>query len=843
MKFSVFLILFWAMSWMVVAQPTNTSSIDPSLAVLPPSPSAAGLAKYIDFPISYASGTPQISVPIYTLSGRGISVPISLSYHAGGVRVDDIASCVGLNWNLNAGGAVTRTVVGKADERPDGFLQRGAQIPYPINSSTNFNDLEEFGEGRWDSQPDVFNFNFGAYSGKFVLEPHGVVRLIPRQDVEVTYSLCTNCAFPLTGSIISFAIRTPDGTVYTFGTSEAVEFSETSSYNPSGGNLACNVKNYDVPVATAWYLKTIHHPKTNDRMDFHYSDKVVNYDLSYHESYLIPVSPIVPSGCSETSERTLCVSNKTDNGVILDSIVSSYGKVTFVNDRARSDISTSLGSNSWLREIHIKGRMGGLLKKFKLVQFFVSASGNTPSDKPQSAVRMYLDEVEEYSAEDVLVNQYAFGYYNRDQLPPRLSFSQDHWGHFNGKSNSQLTPFPYNDHLLNRLQSHHSSFRPADREVDVTKSSYGLLNEVTYPTGGQANFAYESNEYGICQDVTRQEEIIERLYARWTSSNGGQLKRFAFTLSDRQEVEVTYDVRQIGLLQNGAYARLMDDATGQALVSVGASLNSPFDFKGSQTMWLDPGDYTLEVQVFRGPDPNFDPPFDSEPEHAQIAVRRQESRTETLVNQAVGGLRVKQVTYDDGDGNANNNMIRRYDYRKDVDGCERSTAVLLGRVPIYTTFEQRISLDGQPQCGFIPCHYQRFSSSSVVNLTSNAGSVVNYEEVWELHGANGENGQKYMRFQLFKDSNSELGPNAPVSFFNSPMVDRSYMNGKMIEEQVLNAAGQMMSQRLWDYEFFERRLEERVKGMLIKKLYNPQALTHHLTSGIQNLLLDHLAIH
>ena len=72
--------------------------------VVPPSPSVAALDKFVDIPISKYTGTPNINIPIWTAEGRSLSVPISLSYHASGVRVDKLPGWVGSNWALNAGG-------------------------------------------------------------------------------------------------------------------------------------------------------------------------------------------------------------------------------------------------------------------------------------------------------------------------------------------------------------------------------------------------------------------------------------------------------------------------------------------------------------------------------------------------------------------------------------------------------------------------------------------------------------------------------------------------------------------------------------------------------------------
>ncbi len=47
---------------------------------------AALLAKYADFPVSNHTGITQISVPIYTVKEGPLQIPISLSYHAGGLN-------------------------------------------------------------------------------------------------------------------------------------------------------------------------------------------------------------------------------------------------------------------------------------------------------------------------------------------------------------------------------------------------------------------------------------------------------------------------------------------------------------------------------------------------------------------------------------------------------------------------------------------------------------------------------------------------------------------------------------------------------------------------------------
>ena len=103
------------------AQPTSTEIGD----VVMPSPEVAAMANYSDVPIGYHTGVPQIGVPIHTLTEGPLSLPVSLSYHAGGVPVAQSASWTGTNWTLVAGGSVNRSDRGVLDDESNGYYFNG----------------------------------------------------------------------------------------------------------------------------------------------------------------------------------------------------------------------------------------------------------------------------------------------------------------------------------------------------------------------------------------------------------------------------------------------------------------------------------------------------------------------------------------------------------------------------------------------------------------------------------------------------------------------------------------------------------------------------------------------
>lgn len=74
------------------------------------SPDVMAFQKHNLLPVNLYTGKVNLSIPIYEIKSGSISVPISISYNSGGIKVDEFASSVGMGWTLNAGGSIVRIV-------------------------------------------------------------------------------------------------------------------------------------------------------------------------------------------------------------------------------------------------------------------------------------------------------------------------------------------------------------------------------------------------------------------------------------------------------------------------------------------------------------------------------------------------------------------------------------------------------------------------------------------------------------------------------------------------------------------------------------------------------------
>ena len=131
--------------------------------VVPPSPNVASLGKYGDIPVSLYTGIPSISIPLYDIKNGDLNLPVSISYHSGGVKVEEVASPVGLGWTLNATGIMGRNIRGLQDESNYWYPIAPANSVEGIMSSGNATlqsqlaaDVEA---GYRDGEADIYYYN------------------------------------------------------------------------------------------------------------------------------------------------------------------------------------------------------------------------------------------------------------------------------------------------------------------------------------------------------------------------------------------------------------------------------------------------------------------------------------------------------------------------------------------------------------------------------------------------------------------------------------------------------------------------------------------------------------
>lgn len=172
----------------------------------------------MDIPISVSTGIPSISIPLYSINEGDINVPLSLSYHASGIKVEEIASWVGLGWSLNAGGTISRTVRMNPDDMLNGYINTPntvdhlASLPHSTAGQNDYYQINLVKEGLRDYQPDIFTFNFGNYKGRFIYNQNN------NKFVQTpNNNLIIDPGYNLEREIISFLNTTENGLKFHFG--------------------------------------------------------------------------------------------------------------------------------------------------------------------------------------------------------------------------------------------------------------------------------------------------------------------------------------------------------------------------------------------------------------------------------------------------------------------------------------------------------------------------------------------------------------------------------------------------------------------------------------------------
>jgi len=346
---------------------------------------------------------------------------IDLSYQATGITVEQIASWVGLGWQLYAGGIITRSVRGYPDDLKLEYWDNDCQcyVDYAGWIDTNIFDNTSSGSEifnydpeaepedranalvdilglhevmydftKEDTEPDQFYFQFGNKSGSFIFdiapdEDNGMVKalLIPYQNIRVSYTLDEE-----TSQINSFTIVDDDGTTYKFEAYEEVYTNsvvddnsreEVKFRNPPGTFI--NVDEYEGPYNQSWFLTKIITP-ANEEISFQYDEEKIRLEEGFYEAYRDfedweehdePICRILRNQEIEGSELPIL------NSYRLSKIISDYLEIDFIANDIREDLDTNgIGEAALypraLNKINVYSKIGNEKKLIKQIEFYYS---------------------------------------------------------------------------------------------------------------------------------------------------------------------------------------------------------------------------------------------------------------------------------------------------------------------------------------------------------------------------------------------------------------------------------------------------------------------------------------
>ena len=173
-----------------------------------PSSGSSSYRKFVEIPISLYTGTPNITVPIHTVSDGPLSFSYALNYHSSGNRVSEVGSAYGMGWSDNVGG-IFRSIRGNmADDKNTTNLEGYFQSASTLSTG----DAQDVAEGKIDGAPDIYVLVApGLGSLKFTYDKNLNVHTFPRSTIKIQRK---HNGY---GTLVGFEVIGTDGTIYWFG--------------------------------------------------------------------------------------------------------------------------------------------------------------------------------------------------------------------------------------------------------------------------------------------------------------------------------------------------------------------------------------------------------------------------------------------------------------------------------------------------------------------------------------------------------------------------------------------------------------------------------------------------
>lgn len=440
------------------------------------------------------TGQLSVRIPLFTLPGKGIDIPVTLSFSNAGITHQSESSPFGLGWSILAGGVITTTVNGNDDWK----ITSKSKIPWQYNRNYIQDKWQEQSNSLYqssnivvtaldmtqvDPMPDDYKYSFCGHTGEICLtfdendQLQG--RLYPDEDYRMTR---TEDGYLVTGN---------DGIKYYF---ECKEFNYLKSDNS----------------VSAWHLSKIKTPE-GGTITFTYREETA-------KDYRI--------------ERFGASSRyPTQKLKVLTRIDSELGSVIFYAPRRKQEI---IPNDPRIMGIELHTPDGSFVKGYELNRG--TSFTNDESDKAYdsgSNYRTSLHSVIEYDSLGNYLPGYTFGYSyhfgrskasDKECMGENFNCMRGSWAKCPGltaivdrNTNGTLGCWAEG---IGTIYERLYGFSIKDDYCDTTVKDYFDLVKITYPNGGYEVFEPEPHDYAYVGNatevVTPASDIAGRRIARRT---------------------------------------------------------------------------------------------------------------------------------------------------------------------------------------------------------------------------------------------------------------------------------------------------------------------------------------
>ncbi|UKB86088.1 hypothetical protein LF887_10815 [Chryseobacterium sp. MEBOG06] len=822
--------------------------------MFPAAPTSNNLMKFEEVPVSYYTGIPDINIPLFNIPTSNSKVPVSvqLKYHPLNAKPDDKAGETGLGWSLIAGGTISRTIRGGgADEKNRtiafssppktkfGIYNHTYNPTFKVmnDEPVNMDDYKFFaGQGRYDTEYDLFQYNFMGQSGRFYIVKDAAgnykAEKLDRNNLRITFNNNS------TGEVTSFTIVDDKGIKYIFS---PMENSQKSITNIKTG-LTTGMSNIDANEEINDYWSSFHLTKITDQNNVALA--LFKYELSSLVKYEEPTtrtfryaSNINYTNTSNTVGGTLqnpdwnmpgaiesqTINNSTGTSLLTSIEIVDKGTIYLNYEKGRQD-SNYIEPINLYKLKSIQSNYPGqsptqYTEKYIFDYDYADTNYQQGTITPIVLRKMLLNKVTKISPNNQN-QEYTLEYNKTTEM-----LSRDGWGYYKGEDPNAITN-------------------------DVIKS-------ITYPTKGKSVFEFGTNDYSHYYNGMGMEDITGSWVDLYNSFGLTGLNSFSptakaefFTINSAQKVKLylllgnlMYSEWKLEIykkLGNNTFSPpvFTTGLTYQLCIQVGGGFcpgsgtgQEPIYELNNETVELEPGTYYASLSGSHGPT--------YKPVSYVFSADTKERVFNDYAIRKGGGLRINGIKYFDTPittGTVAKEFI--YDYRN-INTSSKSSGSLVFPEPIMAygdSYSYRNKLFNADIT--YSAQFDVQTDSNILPVQKTQGSDVGYKYVTVK--------------QIVRDNNDNITDNgktvytfrSPLEYPNQgslalqppvrPIPNLDYLRGQLVSEKKYNSTGQILSETQTNYSSIEIEKNDGIK--LLDNFYRVSVAEYFSYNSFQELL-------